>query len=118
MRKFVLVCITLLLIALPLPGWSKNEQDIRTQQQKKETDQATRKVSKVANAMEKARLKDEAATLARFQKEEKQLAKERLREANAKKAQEKADAKKAEQSAAKAYKPKVFVAKVPKETKQ
>ena len=46
------------------------------------------------------------------------MAKERLREANAKKAQEKADAKKAEQSAAKAYKPKVFVAKVPKETKQ
>ncbi len=117
MRKFVLLCITFLLTAFPLHGWAKNEQDVRTQQQKKETDQSTRKISKLANAMEKARLKEEATTLARLQREEKQLARARQREANAQKAQEKADAKKAEQNALKVYKPKVFIVKVPKEAK-
>ncbi len=117
MRKFVSLCISCLFVASPLHGWAKNEQDFRTQQQKKEADQSTRKISKMANAMEKARLKDEAATLARLQREEKQLAKARQREANAKKAQEKADAKKAEQNAAKAYRPKVFIVKVPKDSK-
>jgi hypothetical protein len=93
---------------------AKKVQDIRTKQQIKESNQSNRKISKQANAMEKARLKDEAKVLAQFKRDEAKLAKAKAKEEKAKVAAQKAETKKEAERAAKAYKPKVFVAKVPK----
>ena len=83
----------------------------RSKEQKLETDKSTRKISIQANAMEKARLKDEAALVAQLKRAEKQALKSQKAADKVKKAQEKADAKKAADDAVRLYKPKVFVAR-------
>ncbi len=88
-------------------------QDTRTAQQKRQADQATRKIQAQANAMEKARLKQEAAILAQLKRDEKRLAQAKVREEKERIRQEKAAAKK-DSERRKLYKPQGFVAKASK----
>lgn len=91
-------------------------QDARTAQQKRQADQATRKIQAQANAMEKARLKQEAAILAQLQRDEKRLAQANVREEKERIRQEKAAAKK-DSERLKLTKPQGLVAKEPKTKK-
>ena len=128
--SFALQCVVLCML-MPLAGWCQevyrcdsrysaalcdagaavNAHDKRSKEQKLETDKSTRKISIQANAMEKARLKDETALVAQLKRAEKQALKSQKAADKAKKAQEKADAKKAADDAVRLYKPKVFVAR-------
>jgi small-conductance mechanosensitive channel len=91
-------------------------QDARTAQQKRQADQATRKIQAQANAMEKARLKQEAAILAQLKRDEKRLAQAKAREEKERIRQEKAAAKK-DSERLKLTKPQGWVAKEPKTKK-
>ena len=84
--------------------------DVRTKEQKRESDQSNRKIRAQANAMEKARLKEEAARQAQHQRDIKAAAKARAKtEAQKNKALKQES--KAGSAKEKAKKPKVFVAK-------
>ena len=121
----------------PVAGWSQNVyrcdssyspaqcdgaklkvDDVRTKEQKRDADKATRKISNKANAMEKARQKEEAAILAQRKREMKAAAKVRAQDAaklkalESKKITQQKNVLRSAPAVVKAKKPKMFVAKV------